>query len=76
MTTRTINKSLLRSLIKEKGLEQTAVEANCSASLLQKLISDKFEGTPSIRTIDGLCFATGKTMDELFPTTNQEKSAS
>lgn len=75
MTTRVINKILLKKLVKEIGLEKVAVAANCSASLLQKLCSEKYEVNPTIRTIDGICFATGKTMDELFPVSEATKES-
>lgn len=76
MTTRTINRELLRASVKEKGLARVAVEANCSPALLQKLMSEKYEGNPTISTIDGLCFATGKTLDELFPMVSEASKES
>ena len=75
MTNRYTNKALLRELVKEIGLEQIAVRAECSASLLQKLVSDRYETLPSIRKIDGLCFATGKNIEELFPVFEDEKES-
>lgn len=76
MTTRTVNKSLLKELIKKKGLERIAVDADCSASLLQKLASEKYDGLPSIRKIDGICFATETKIDELFPVCETGQKAS
>lgn len=73
MTKRTISKELLKAAVKEKGIARLAVEANCSPALLQKLMSEKYEGNPTISTIDGLCFATGKTLDELFPISKAEE---
>lgn len=68
MTKRVINKSLIRSLVKEMGsVERVAVEANCSGSLIWKLMSDDYDVIPSIQKIDGLCFAFKKSLDELFP---------
>lgn len=75
MTTRTINKELLRASVKEKGLAEIAVAAKCSPSLLQKFMGEKYEGNPTISTIDGLCFATGKSIDELFPVFDDQKES-
>jgi transcriptional regulator with XRE-family HTH domain len=75
MTTRTINKELLRALVKEMGIAKIAVVAKCSPSLLQKFMGEKYEGNPTISTIDGLCRATGKTMDELFPVFDDQKES-
>lgn len=72
MTTRTINKVLLKNRIKDIGLELVAVKAGISASLLQKLVSEAYTKTPSLRTVDGLCEATGEKLNDLFPL-DQEK---
>jgi transcriptional regulator with XRE-family HTH domain len=71
MKQRQVNKLLLRTSVKVMGLERLAVAAECSASLLQKLVSDGYHGSPSIRTIDGLCHATGHKIDDLFPFADQ-----
>lgn len=76
MRIRKVNKLLLRKRIKEHGLEKLAVDSNCSASLLQKLASDSYEKAPSMRTVDGLCLATGDEMNVLFPVCEIEKEAS
>lgn len=73
MTKRKINKNLLRMLVKDKGIAETAVEANCSTSLIQKLTQDGYETLPKIAKIDGLCFALNKSLDELFPFDRQEE---
>lgn len=73
MTKRIINKELIKELVKAKGVERTAVDAKCSASLVWKLMSSEHETIPSIRKIDGLCFALEKTIDELFPFDQQEE---
>lgn len=73
---RHINKVLLKFLIKEIGLERIAVAADCSASLLQKLVSDSYETIPSIRKIDGICSATGHSIEDLFPLVQIEEEAS
>jgi DNA-binding Xre family transcriptional regulator len=65
--TRTTNKKLLRASVKEVGLERVAVAAECSASFLQKLISENYTGIPSIQIIDGICEATDLKIDDLFP---------
>lgn len=73
---REINKKLLRELVKVMGLEKLAVEADCSASLLQKLCSDSYHTVPSLKKCDSLCAATGSKMDALFPVVeNKRKSA-
>lgn len=64
---RVTNKKLLRASVKEVGIERVAVAAECSASFLQKLISENYAGIPSIRIIDGICEATSHSIDELFP---------
>lgn len=73
---RYVNKDLLRFLVSEYGLERLAVMANCSASLLQKLVSDGYDKVPSIRIIDGLCHATNHDINSLFPIFEGEKEAS
>jgi transcriptional regulator with XRE-family HTH domain len=76
MTTRTINKVLIRKLVKEKGsVELVAVEAKCSASLIWKLMSEEHRTIPAIGKIDGLCFALNKTIDELFPISEVNKES-
>lgn len=75
MTTRTINKSLIRTLVKEKGIALVAVEANCSPSLVQKLMSDGYEVIPTIAKIDGICFSLKRDIDELFPVFEAEKES-
>jgi hypothetical protein len=72
---RILNKTLLRARIKEVGLEMTAVRAECSASLLQKLVSESYEAYPSLRTVDGLCRALGLEMNDLFPVCEVKKEA-
>jgi transcriptional regulator with XRE-family HTH domain len=73
MTKRVINKKLFRELVKEKGVEKTAVDANCSASLVWKLMSDEHNVIPKMEKIDGLCFALNKKIDQLFPFDDEEK---
>ena len=74
MTTRTINKVLIRKLVKEKGsVERVAVEANCSASLIWKLMSEGHKTVPAIGKIDGLCLALDTDINELFPLSNSEE---
>lgn len=78
MTKRHVNKQLIREWIHINGkgsLERLAYKSGCSASLVQKLISDSYDGIPKIDVIDGICLETGYEMDELFPITKQEKSA-
>lgn len=75
MTKRVINKALIRSLVKQMGVEKTAVAANCSASLVWKLMSEEHDVIPSIRKIDGLCFALNKSIDELFPIFDEKKES-
>jgi DNA-binding Xre family transcriptional regulator len=75
MKTRTINKKLLKECVKVTGLERIAVEADCSASLLQKLCSDSYQTVPSIRNIDGICRATACSIDELFPIFDEKKES-
>lgn len=75
MTKRVINKTLIRALVKENGIERVAVGANCSASLLQKLMQDGYEALPTIAKIDGLCFYSGKTINDLFPFDQEKEEA-
>jgi transcriptional regulator with XRE-family HTH domain len=75
MTKRIINKPLLRMCVKLIGKERVAVAAGCSASFIEKLMSEKYKGLPSITTIEGLSLATGKTVDELFPVFEAEKES-
>lgn len=76
MTTRTINKVLIRELVKEVGsVERVAVAANCSASLVWKLMSEGHRTIPAIGKIDGLCFALNKSIDELFPISEVSKES-
>lgn len=67
MTKRIINKDLLRLRVKELGLEKLAAKADCSASLIQKLISDSYDSIPTLRKVDAICAATGEKLDTLFP---------
>jgi transcriptional regulator with XRE-family HTH domain len=76
MTKRIINKALIRKLVKEQGVEQTAVAARCSASLVWKLMSDEHKTIPAIGKIDGLCFALNRTIDELFPLVSEAEKES
>lgn len=75
MTKRIINKELLRERVKEIGLEMLAVTAECSASLIQKLVSEGYSGSPSLRTVDAICLATGDEMNDLFPIASQEEAS-
>ena len=75
MKTRTINKKLLKECVKVQGLERIAVAADCSASLLQKLCSESYLTVPSIRNIDGICKATDRSIDELFPIFDEKKES-
>lgn len=67
MTTRTINKPLLRQLIKEVGKTRVAVAADCSVALLEKLTQEDYAVIPKMKIIDGLCDALNAAQDELFP---------
>lgn len=70
MTKRVFNKKLIREWIKANGkgsLERLAVGSNCSASFIQKLCCESYEGVPSIDRIDGICRVTNLTMNELVP---------
>lgn len=74
MTTRTINKVLIRKLVKEVGsVERVAVAANCSASLIWKLMSEEHKTIPAIGKIDGLCFALNTDINDLFPISKAEE---
>lgn len=53
--------------------EILAVESKISYVKILRLL--KGERTATDLEIDSLCRTTGKTKEELFPTTNQEKSA-
>jgi transcriptional regulator with XRE-family HTH domain len=77
MLKRITNKKLLKASVKEVGLERVAIQADCSASFLQKLLSESYAGIPSIRIIDGICQATHHSIDELFPlvSTPEKESA-
>lgn len=57
------------------GLERLAVEASCSASLIQKLVSESYLNVPSLRTIDGICKASGYQIDEIFPFFEDKKES-
>lgn len=76
MTKRIVNKKLIREWIKINGkgaLERLALESGCSASLVQKLCSESYEGVPSIDRIDGICKVTGYGISDLFPFANQDE---
>lgn len=78
MNKRIVNKRLIREWIKINGkgaLERLALESGCSASLIQKLCSERYETTPSICKIDGICKVTGYAMDELFPIFDEKKKS-
>jgi transcriptional regulator with XRE-family HTH domain len=67
---RIVNKKLIREWIRINGkgaLERLALDSGCSASLVQKLCSESYEGIPSIAKIDGICRVTGHDLDTLFP---------
>jgi transcriptional regulator with XRE-family HTH domain len=76
MTKRIVNKKLIREWIKVNGkgaLERLALESGCSASFVQKLCSEGYEGVPSIDRIDGICRVTEYSLSELFPIDRQEE---
>lgn len=76
MTKRIVNKQLIREWIRINGkgsLERLAFESGCSASFVQKLCSESYEGVPSINRIDGFCKVTGYAISELFPIDQQEE---
>jgi hypothetical protein len=72
---RKTNKLLLRECVKIRGLARIALEADCSPSLIQKLCSDSYIKVPGIDIIDGLCKATGHSLDELFPVFEAKKES-
>jgi hypothetical protein len=70
MTTRTINKKLIKEWIKVQGkgaLVKLAYESGCSFSLVNKLINESYSTVPGINHIDGLCRTIGADLDTLFP---------
>lgn len=76
MTTRIINKKLIREWIKINGkgsLERLAFQSGCSASLIQKLCSESYDLIPSISKIDGICKVTGYEINDLFPVFEAKK---
>lgn len=76
MTKRTVNKKLIREWIKVNGkcsLERMAFESGCSASLIQKLCSESYDGIPTIDRIDGICKVTGYELSDLFPFADQDE---
>jgi transcriptional regulator with XRE-family HTH domain len=78
MTKRIVNKKLIREWIKINGkgaLERLALESGCSASFLQKLCSESYDGIPSISIIDGISKVTGYPMSELFPIFDEKKKS-
>jgi hypothetical protein len=58
------------------GIAEASVAADCSPSLIQKLMQEGYETVPTIGKIDGLCFAFKKDINELFPVFEDEKEAS
>ena len=73
---RVINKKLLKEWIRSNGrgsLELLAYKSGCSASLIQKLCCDSYDGMPSIEKIDGICSVTGYQMCDLFPLVDQNE---
>jgi DNA-binding Xre family transcriptional regulator len=77
MTTRTINKKLIREWIKINGkgaLEKLAHESGCSFSLVNKLIAEKYSGLPKIDHIDSLCRVMECDINELFPFKESESA--
>jgi transcriptional regulator with XRE-family HTH domain len=76
MSKRSINKDLLKKRVSEMGIATIAVKAGRSPSLIQKLMSESYQGTPSIETVDGLCEATGDKIDVLFPRRKEKSIAS
>lgn len=76
MTTRYINKPLLRLEVKRVGLVKVAYTADCSTSLIQKLMSEPYESVPGIDILDGICDATDRHIDEMFPRLVNEDKAS
>lgn len=70
---RTINKTLLRKKVAEQGLEMIAVKSKCSASLMQKLVSDAYKGVPSLNIAIALCEAVGEKVEDLFPEVTKEE---
>jgi hypothetical protein len=75
-TTRTFNKKLFKECVRIRGVAIVAVEAECSPSMIEKLCSESYKGMPSMRKIDGLCRATGQTIECLFPVVEDKKEAS
>lgn len=70
MTKRIVNKMLIREWIKVNGkgaLERLALGSGSSASFIQKLCSNGYDGVPSIDRIDGISKVTGYEIDDLFP---------
>lgn len=76
MTTRTINKTLLRSKIKEIGLAEMAVAAGCSPGHLGRMTGSKYESVPGVDIALRICKKTGLSVDDLFPEVDLEDQAS
>lgn len=77
MTKRIVNKKLLREWLKVNGkgsLERLAYESGCSASLVQKMISENYTKVPMLNHIDGICKVTSFDMNELFPFEESESA--
>jgi hypothetical protein len=74
MSKRLTNKKLIREWIKINGKgakEKLALGSGCSTSFIQMLCSEGYDGIPSIGRIDGICFVTGYTINDLFPFADQ-----
>jgi DNA-binding Xre family transcriptional regulator len=77
MTTRTINKKLIKEWIKVQGkgaLVKLAYESGCSFSLVNKLIAENYSTIPSIAHLDGLCRALDCDLDTLLPFEESESA--
>lgn len=75
MVIRTVNKKLMNERLKTKTKELVAVEANCSASLIEKLSSQKGRSeAPKEGYGRKIAAALGVDYDDLFPLVKSKAS--